>query len=391
MGTFLQAMRQHHAVAVAASRNQVAAAELWNAIVGIGEPRSPSAEAIRDTAPIEYAAQLATDDVAAAYALELFSTWLDTSSDIGAFELRDRARGVWTQFSARASSAAEFAEGFGWDLSSAWAQTRSVEASGVPLAEVQRIARLAGRLYANLRGAKATRVAGVPGEVFSVSQGNDLSRLLPSEQVLFADPILENVVLARIATRTAAQYAVRGPANLSKGPLVLALDESGSMHALRNTWSKAAAVAASRAAFDDNRPVSVLHYATSVVVQRMSRGDPSGMVEMVRHFLGGGTAIGLALAAAVDEAKELARRGDRGADVILITDGVDGDIDAQTEAFQAARALDVRVWTIAIECKVGSESPLRTNASGYAHLDGRDLTDERSARVLDLTKGGRSR
>jgi Mg-chelatase subunit ChlD len=119
----------------------------------------------------------------------------------------------------------------------------------------------------------------------------------------------------------------------------------------------------------------------------MQRADPGGMLKLIRHFLGGGTAIGLALAAAVDEVKELARRGGRGADVILITDGVDGDIDAQRAALDAARALDIRLWTIAIECEVTAESPLRADAAGYAHLDGQDLTDERSARVLDLTKG----
>ncbi len=43
--------------------------------------------------------------------------------------------------------------------------------------QVERIARLAGRMYLVLRGAQASKIQGVPSEVYSVEQGNDLGRL----------------------------------------------------------------------------------------------------------------------------------------------------------------------------------------------------------------------
>jgi len=385
MGTFLQARREHHAVAVAADQNAALAGDLWNAIIGVGtEPLAGSfAEAVQDTAPVEHAALLVSDDVAAAYAFERMWGCLPTlPPSASPFELRSIAREQWTVFDAQARRTEHLAEGFGWDVSAAWTHTRDVDLAQGDLGQVERIARLAGRMYAALRGARASRVHGVPSEVYSVEQGNDVSRLLPAEQVLLMEPVLETVVLERIASRRAMQYAVRGDAKKSKGPLVVALDESASMRAERNEWAKAAAVALSRVAFDEKRPVSVVHYSTSTVHQAIKPGDTEAVLRMVRHFLGGGTAIGLALGVAVQQVRELARRGQKGADIILVTDGVDGDQAPQEAAIQEGHALGVRLWTVAIECEVPETSPLRAKAAQYTRLGGAELTNSNSVALL---------
>jgi len=80
----------------------------------------------------------------------------------------------------------------------------------------------------------------------------------------------------------------------------------------------------------------------------------------------------------VDEVKSLAAKGQKGADIILVTDGIDGNSAAQTEAVQAALALDVRLWTVAIECEISDDSPLRSKAASYTRLGRGDLTDEKS-------------
>lgn len=385
MGTFLQARREHRTVAVAADWNAALAGDLWNAIIGVGAgPLAGSfAEAVQDTAPVEHAALLVSDDVAAAYAFERMWGCLPTLPPRSSpFELRSIAREQWTAFDAQARRTEHLAEGFGWDVSAAWTHTRDVDLAQGDLGQVERIARLAGRMYAALRGARASRVHGVPSEVYSVEQGNDVSRLLPAEQVLLMEPVFETVVLERIASRRAAQYAVRGDAKKSKGPLVVALDESASMRAERNEWAKAAAVALSRVAFDEKRPVSVVHYSTSTVHQAIKPGDTEAVLRMVRHFLGGGTAIGLALGVAVQQVRELARRGQKGADIILVTDGVDGDQTSQEAAIQEGLALGVRLWTVAIECEVPETSPLRAKAAQYTRLGGAELTNSNSVALL---------
>jgi hypothetical protein len=372
VSAYLRAMRQHRALVAANGQDPDRAADLWNAIVGAGTPTARSfAEAVADTSPVAHAALLAGDDVAATYAFDLF--WQTPSSTSSPFELRTLARETWEKFIAQAESTANLAQGFGWDLSSAWTHTRDVALAQGDMNQVERIARLAGRMYVALRGARASRVKGIPSEVYSVEEGSGVGRLLPSEQVLLTEPLLETVVLERIASRRAAQYAMRGDTKQSKGPLVFALDESGSMHGRRNEWAKAAAVALSRVAMDEKRPVSVVHYSTSTVTQPLKPGDADRMLKMVRHFLSGGTAIGLALGVAVQEVRNLGRKGQKGADVVLVTDGVDGDLAAQVQAIAAGRLLGVRLWTVAIECDVTASSPLRAHAAEYTRLGASDL------------------
>jgi Mg-chelatase subunit ChlD len=372
VSAYLQAMRQHRALVAANCQDPDRAADLWNAIIGAGTPALGSfAEAVADTAPVTHAALLAGDEVAAAYAFDLF--WQRPCSTSSPFELRMLARETWEKFVVQAENTAKLAQGFGWDLSSAWTHTRAVALAQGDMNQVERIARLAGRMYVALRGARASRVKGIPSEVYSVEQGSDVGRLLPSEQVLLTEPLLETLVLERIASRRAAQYAVRGDTKQSKGPLVIALDESGSMHGRRNEWAKAAAVALSRVAMGEKRPASVVHYSTSTVTQPLKPGDADAMLRMVRHFLSGGTAIGLALRVAVQEVRSLAKKGQRGADIVVVTDGVDGDETSQAQAIAEGRLLGVRLWTVAIECDLAASSPLRAHAAEYTRLGASDL------------------
>jgi Mg-chelatase subunit ChlD len=385
MGTFLHAKRQHHTVAKAAAENAKLAADLWNAIMGLGAAPIPGsfAEAVHDTVPLEHAALLAVDDVAVAYAFDLvWDRARLAPTEASPFELRTIARTAWAAFDEQAKRTEHLADGFGWDVRAAWAHTREVELSQGDMSEIERIARLAGRMYVALVGARARKVHGIPSEVYAVEAGNDLARLLPSEQILLTDSLLEVVVLERIASRRAAQYAVRGTAKVSKGPLVMVLDESGSMAGERNEWAKAAAVALSRVAQAEKRPVSVVHYSTSTVVQPLRPGDRAAVLTMIRHFLGKGTAIGLALGVAVEQVRELRERGMKGADIILVTDGVDADVAAQTAALREAEGESVRLWTVAIECEVAESSPLRKNAAEYTRLGGAALTDGKSVTYL---------
>lgn len=379
MGSFLKAKREHRTVKRAAAENAFLAADLWNAILGLGAPPAQGsfAEAVQDTIPVEHMALLSTDDVAGAYAFDLmWGTARNPPPNATPFELRDLARELWKTFHAQAEKTEHIASGFGWGIAAAWAHTEDVKLAQGDMTQVERIARLAGRMYVALRGAQARKIHGVPSEVYSVEQGNDLARLLPAEQVLLTEPVLEIAALERIASRRAAQYAVRGTTRVSKGPLVIALDESGSMGGTRNEWAKAATVALVRVATVERRPVSVVHYSTSTVIQPLPPGDTEALLKMIRHFLGGGTAIGLALGVAVQQVRELAQRGQKGADVILITDGIDGDVTAQANAIKEGDAIGARLWTVAIECDIPETSPVRSKAAHFIRLGRKDLSEK---------------
>src|SRR5580704_13973354 len=119
MGSFLKAKREHRTVMKAATENANLAADLWNALLGLGAaPAQGSfAEAVQDTVPVEHMALLATDDVAVAYAFDLMWSWTQNPRpNATPFELRDIAREGWKAFHEQAEKTEHIASGFGWSV-----------------------------------------------------------------------------------------------------------------------------------------------------------------------------------------------------------------------------------------------------------------------------------
>lgn len=374
MGTWSDARRQHAAIKNAAEEDAEGAKALWLATKGEGDPDLDSyVEAVLDAAPTEHAGVLSEGATANAYAINcLWKHWW-TSQGATPLQRRDLARQAWAEFSERAALAGEIEYGLGFDRSQAWECTRKVEMeSGASVERVRRIADIAGRMFAALRAAKADRVNAAPEEIYSVELGADLNRLLPSELVHIGQPT-ECLLFDKLADRKALQYALRGQGPAARGPLVIALDESGSMSVTRQEWSKAAAVALTRMAHADNRKVAIVHFSTSCRVREIAPGDNEGISNMIAHWLGGGTDIDLALDNSAAEIEKLAAKGDRGADVILVTDGLDaGNHDAGIDKIEA---LGARLFTVAIECAIERGNPLRDRAERYVPIGGAELTE----------------
>ncbi len=361
---------------------------LWDAITGRNpEPKEDSAaQAALETMPVEFAALLATEMSAAAAAwVRLIECQIIGS--VNAFDARDAARSAWKDFSKRAKEVEKLEHGFGWGPGEAW----NIESKVQPqLAEaVTRIAEMAGRMHAALRGAAAQQVSGIVGELFSVELGNDLGRMLPVERLAFTDPLLELALFERMESRRMLQYSVRGDAPASRGPLVLVLDESGSMgpvygstFAPRREWSKAAALAVARIAHADKRPIVVVHYSEIREVAELDPSNATSVLRMLEHFFNGGNETPGALLEARDQVEALARRGDAGADVILVTDGVEGNEPGMIAAVDALNRIGARLWTVAIECEITPDRALRAKAAGYQHIDGRYMSKAESVSAL---------
>jgi len=356
--------------------------DVWNVLVGAQTDPAPDspAEAVLDTMPEEYRGLLLENEPAVAQAWRFMGS-VYMGSGGSALRGRDIARDGWKQFAKLADSVATLAFGFGWDLSQAWQVFGDVNAAGDAEA-VTRIAKLAGRFVVALKGACATRVAGAVGDLYSVEQGSDLSRLLPVERLALGQPETEPVFFSRLESRRLLQYSVRGRAPAARGPIVLAIDESGSMHGARNDWAKAATLAIAQVARAQKRSVAVVHYSTSTVEHELDPSSPADVLKTIRSFLGGGTKIGLALDRALTQVNMLTRKGDAGADVILVTDGIDGDAGAIDNAVTELGAVSARLWTVAIECQIPASNPLRARASAYAELGVPQLTDASSVVAL---------
>jgi len=278
----------------------------------------------------------------------------------------------------RAATTNDVKNGVDCSEEEAWESTRDVDQSRFEYfdtKDIAKIARLAGRIFAQLQGKKASRVVAVPEEMYSVELGNNLARVLPSELVHLGQPT-EIILLDNIANAKCLQYKMRGTAPAGRGPLVICLDESGSMeHGDRLLWSKATAVALTRVAWQDNRHVSVVHYSASVTITELPPNSNMKLLDVIKHFLNAGTKIHLALENASYEVARMAAKGDRGADVILVSDGEDRKSELQDKAIDLIDAQSARLWTVAIECDVPATSPLRARAATYMKVDSQTMRD----------------
>ena len=375
MTTFEQALKQHAPLQQAARSNPELARELWLATRGDGDPAPDSyAEAAYDLAPTEYASLLSSGGTANAFAVDCLWQHVDAARCASPYERRELARKAWERFNERAKKAGDVEYGLGFDQSLAWECTREFDTTVARgMGTVEEIARLAGRMMGQLSKAKADKVCAAPEEIFDVELGSDVGRLLPSELVHLGEPT-EVILLDALASDRALQYAMKGSDEAGKGPLVIALDESGSMHNSRGVWAKAAAVALIRTAWQDDRVCAVVHWSTSVATRVLRPGDSAGLLAVLKHWFGGGNLCQLALDNAADLVDQLQARGDRGADVILVTDGVETMTDEHEAAIDRMEARDARLWTIGIECPIDEEACIRARAEQYSHLDGSDIT-----------------
>ena len=107
--------------------------------------------------------------MAAAYAFDL--VWGLEQAGLSPFELRSLVREVWAKFEKKARSTAEIGAGLGWDLSAASTHACDVSLSQGNVAEVEAIARLAGRMYAALSGAKSPAWPEYPARSTPSSKG----------------------------------------------------------------------------------------------------------------------------------------------------------------------------------------------------------------------------
>lgn len=153
-----------------------------------------------------------------------------------------------------------------------------------------------------------------------ITQGNDLSAVLPIEIAISDDPDLEDLFLQRYIESGLAMYDRRERQLEGRGPIIVCLDVSGSMSGRKDIVSKAMFMQLCRTAADQRRKICFMPFATSCgdplyieshrdLLQIITRGNYPG--------LGGGTDFNQPLHRAIREVKDEYKH----ADVIFMTDG----------------------------------------------------------------------
>lgn len=265
--------------------------------------------------------------------------------------------------------------------------------------KLQMIAAMCGRFTRIALQQQKSRVKHPPDEITSITTGNDIGRLLPCEIALLADPQLEDLFFYKFATKQLLQYDLIGHEPEGQGPIIVAIDESGSMldplpgpinssgsplcGLTKEVWAKSVLLALLAIARLQKRDFAVIHFSAfddqrkpQLTIHRFpqGQGSPAEVIACAEFFYGGGTLFEPWMSEAmrlVDEA-----RFDK-ADVIIISDGLTSIEPKAQDDWQKRRAeRGMRAYGILIGTNEGAE-PLGRITDAMLPLD--DLQDEMNA------------
>jgi len=220
--------------------------------------------------------------------------------------------------------------------------------------DIIRIVKLAGAMRRSARAVRASkRVDGGAGEIVSTEIGSDVARLVPSELAYLADEETADLLFARIVESRATIYATRGVELGERGPVIVLVDESGSMTDERRTWASAVAMAIASLAMAERREVVLVPFSGPGQTARYDlrprgRDNAARLEAFSRGHFNGGTSPSHAIVVANRAIAESTRL--KGAEIILVTDGQPshGDVRYCEAQLDRAKSNGTTFRTIAI-------------------------------------------
>lgn len=192
--------------------------------------------------------------------------------------------------------------------------------------KLQALAELAGRMKRLAAQKQRSKTDHARDEVSDIKQGDDLARLLPSELAKLTNPLTRKLFHKAWIEKALLCYELRGTEPQKKGPIVVCVDNSGSMSGDRELWSKAVALALLDIARRQKRSFALIHFDTRIGYVLEAPKDKTTswekILEAMEYFSGGGTDFSPPLQHAL---RVLERDEFNKADVIMVTDGCASD------------------------------------------------------------------
>lgn len=382
--------------------------ELWDGLMGVvseEDAKTCIPLCVDGTMPVHYTNIIRKRaGTAAAFAfceITKVLTGLDDVTDD--FEVRRVMKLAWLAFEKRDQEANTIQDGYGCGTGASWMTMRDIGTGPKSqrfMDKMMSIAALAGRMFESFGYHHKTHPNDSPEEVTGATTGSNIERIMSDEIALLGDDDLKESQTMKILEGKANIREMKGVEEKNRGPLVLVIDESGSMHDGdlgdhiwsgcklwngRNTWAKACAIALTRIAWSEDRPVRVVHFGDSTEVQEIPKDDHRALFEMSRCFLSGGTSFGTALKRGRKVVGDLAADGFEGADIVLITDGDDWDHKFHNREIDHMDAANIRLWTIAIGEALDANVPVVRRAEKYTYAPDRELGNYQTA--IKLAQG----
>lgn len=217
--------------------------------------------------------------------------------------------------------------------------------------DMKDIAMMIGRMSRDLRYRRSNRVVGGVEEIIDVKRGSTLNLLLPHEKVKLRHPLLRKDFMRRFYEDDLSQYETQGYAEAGRGPIIIAIDGSGSMGGMPNIWARAVSLSLISIARREKRDAAAVEFSSTGQVKRwdfMAKEpmDPMKVLDYASHMFHGGTDI----TTGVESAKELIDKvpAFKTADIVILTDGHDYFREDDVKLRDELRERGVRLHGVAI-------------------------------------------
>lgn len=220
---------------------------------------------------------------------------------------------------------------------------------------------------------RETRLPDAPGELMGVRHSDRIERMLGSEAVQMRHPVLHKLWRARLAESRlltyqseavliepvpdprgrARHHATPQPERLERGPIILAVDTSGSMRGAPENIAKAVVLEALRCAHREKRGCLLIAFGgPEEVIERdlcpaeRPHEGIDALLELLGQSFDGGTDVQAPIERAVQRVRESHWRS---ADLLIVSDGEFGCTPATLEHLEDARQeLGLRVQGILV-------------------------------------------
>ncbi len=212
--------------------------------------------------------------------------------------------------------------------------------------KVRELNKLMGRFRRLAFQRRYTRVTTEPSEVVDIKVGDDLARVVPTELVSFTNPEREDQFYAKYVQGGLLMYEMKGRETFGRGPIIICIDNSGSMAAgvggvTAEMWAKAMGLAMAEIALKDRRTIEFINFSSRTEVsktvvehtlppqERLNR-----LIKVAEEFFNGGTDFERPLDEAV---QDIEKQEFRKADVIMVTDGIADFSDGFLKRFRKVK------------------------------------------------------
>lgn len=182
-------------------------------------------------------------------------------------------------------------------------------------------------------------------ELIGITESDDLSNLLPTELALFSDLETESIFYKRFAEKKLQTFQYINKENdfeqksitdkrqkeieKDKGPFIIAVDTSGSMHGEPEFLAKVISFAITKIAISEKRKAFLISFSTGIETFELT--DIQNSLEKLINFLQVSFHGGTDASEAVLEAlKQMETENYEKADLLIISDGVFGNLNNNT-------------------------------------------------------------